>query len=186
MFVYIYKLIKKDAVNDDMIYIGSTINIDKRWIRHKSNCNNFNNDNYNYNLYQYIRENGGIDKWEMVVLDKLEVYYIKCEKRYNYEGRFIKAFDSFNKLNENIAGRTQKKWAEDNVDKRKEYLKEYRKKNNEEKSIYLKKYYEFTKGERKKEINCNVCGCLITKQSLTRHQKTKKCMNKTSQFILDD
>ena len=43
MFIYIYKLIKKGAVNNDMVYIGSTTDVKRRKIQHKYSCNKIKN-----------------------------------------------------------------------------------------------------------------------------------------------
>ena len=40
MFIYIYKLIKKGAINDDMVYIGSTADVSNRRNNHKINTYN--------------------------------------------------------------------------------------------------------------------------------------------------
>ena len=55
--------------NDEGIeefYIGSTSNFEKRKTNHRFKCND--SINYNYKVYQKIRENGGFDNWSMVVL----------------------------------------------------------------------------------------------------------------------
>ena len=52
----IYKLCCND-INITDIYIGHTTNIIKRKYQHKNCCNNEKNKNYNYKVYQYIRDN---------------------------------------------------------------------------------------------------------------------------------
>jgi len=85
---------------------------------------------------------------------------------------------------------------EDKTEKQKEYNKKYRAKNREEilkkKKIYRennkeeikeynKKYYQDNKDEIfkkiKEKVECDICKSLITKRHLSRHHKTKKCMN---------
>ncbi len=53
----------------DGFYIGSCLNIKKRKSQHKSNCNNDKCKEYNYKVYQYIRENGGWDNWKFEILE---------------------------------------------------------------------------------------------------------------------
>lgn len=48
-------------------YIGSTKDIHKRNILHKSSCHNSNSRKYNYKVYKFIRENGGWENWQIVV-----------------------------------------------------------------------------------------------------------------------
>ena len=102
-------------------------------------------------------------------------------------------------MNKNIAGRTINEWREDNI----EYIKEYYENNKEDikeqkKQYYAinkedikeqkKQYYENNKEHKKqyyennkdriahrnaKKIKCE-CGCDVTRNQLTRHQRTKK------------
>jgi hypothetical protein len=185
MFCYIYKLIKKNAENDDMIYIGSSCDIDTRWKNHKKNCNNPNSKDYYYKVYEYIRENGGIDEWKMIILDEFEIPLIKCVERDELENKYIKKYDTINKLNKvyaclNIDERNDKNkircknYYYDNIDNRKEKSLENYKKNRE---VRIK--------QMKEPIVCNLCGTFSTKTHLKRHQQTQKCKNKSS-HILDD
>jgi hypothetical protein len=45
------------------VYIGKTKNLKQRWSQHKSFCTNENRKQYNYPVYQFIRENHGIEHW---------------------------------------------------------------------------------------------------------------------------
>jgi hypothetical protein len=65
----IYKLCCKDLSITD-IYVGHTTDMRKRKWGHKSNCNNEKIKNYNLNVYQFIRNNGGWDNWEMIEIEK--------------------------------------------------------------------------------------------------------------------
>ena len=47
-------------------YVGHTANFRQRKNNHKSCCNNPNTTNYNLQLYQTIRENGGWGNWKMI------------------------------------------------------------------------------------------------------------------------
>lgn len=204
MFIYIYKLIKKGAVNDDMVYIGSTNDVKHRKVQHKYACNKKANKEYNKKLYKYIRENGGIDEWEMVILDEFNVFSITSKKIVNYENRFINAFDALNKLNsrpengctyeeKNITG---KLWREKNKDKKIEKDKIYYDDNKEKLNKKMKIYYDDNKDEinkinrkyyhtnkeklnedRKIKVNCERCYALIRKDGIKEHQQTQKCIN---------
>ncbi len=65
----VYKLCC-DSVNE--FYIGSSFDMKDRKLRHKFACNNPNFKKYNYKVYQYIRANGGIDKWKYEILVEKE------------------------------------------------------------------------------------------------------------------
>ena len=131
MFVYIYKLIKKDAINDDMIYIGSTEDIKDRMRHHKIRCNNIKHSKYNYKVYKYIRDNGGWDEWKYEIIDEVEVAL--REDAGIYEGEYIIKYNAIKKLNVGVAGRClnkskkqyHKEWREQNKD----YIKQKKKKN---------------------------------------------------------
>ena len=64
----IYKLVSTD-INIKEIYVGSTINFRTRKFDHKKACNNENVKALNFNVYKYIRANGG---WDMFVMIQLE------------------------------------------------------------------------------------------------------------------
>lgn len=64
----IYMICCKDPTITD-VYVGHTTNLPKRKTLHKGNTNNQNNKGYNVYVYQFIRENGGWENWEIIVLE---------------------------------------------------------------------------------------------------------------------
>jgi hypothetical protein len=66
----IYKICNPDC---DDIYIGSTCEFKKRINSHKKVCNEKKHKNYNVKLYQFIRDNGGIDAWKFEALEEVSV-----------------------------------------------------------------------------------------------------------------
>ena len=63
-----YKIICCDKnIND--LYVGHTTNFIQRKHSHKQSC--LNKKNFNCKLYNIIRENGGWDNWEMIMIDFL-------------------------------------------------------------------------------------------------------------------
>lgn len=181
MFCYIYKIIKNDAENDDMIYIGSTCEPDTRWQGHKNVCNNPKKKGYNFKVYKYIRDNCGIEEWQMIILDEFEIPLKNCVERDNYEKDYIIKYDATNKLNVRIAGRTGKEWFEDNKEKLKEKHKEYYENNKEKKKEYSENNKDKIKEYQKEKIICSNCGTLINRHSMYIHKRSNKCTNfKTS------
>jgi len=79
---YIYKLQCKvqngkplglgcvEASWDKFIYIGSTVDKKRRLREHKRVCTCPGERNHNNLVYKLIRENGGFDNWEMIVIEK--------------------------------------------------------------------------------------------------------------------
>ncbi len=166
MFIYIYKLIKKGAVNDDMVYIGSTNDVKYRMYNHKCRCTNPESPKYNYKVYKYIRENGGFDEWEMLVIDEIEVPLKKCVERDKYEQEYITKYDAVNKLNIHYSSRTHQEYREDNREKAIEYAK-----------IYYKDNIQICLKKRKQNVCCEICGLFVRKYDLCKHQRTQKCIN---------
>ena len=78
----IYKIVCKD-LNETYCYVGHTTNFTRRKCQHKSACINENNKSYNFKVYQKIRETGGWDNWEMIVIEE----YKDCENSYQAKAK---------------------------------------------------------------------------------------------------
>jgi len=146
----IYKLVHKEDIYDENIYIGHSTNMVQRKRQHKKCCCNPNNKEYNDKKYQYIRENGGWDKWDMILVEKYpcnDVNEAKARERH-----WIKELKS--KLNIYEPCRTMKEWREDNKEKIKEQYIKYREANKQKIANKKKEYYENNKEkicEKKKQ-----------------------------------
>ncbi len=64
----IYKIVCKDVSIPDL-YVGHTTNIVKRRSNHKDACCKEHNKEYNHYKYIFIRENGGWDNFEIVLME---------------------------------------------------------------------------------------------------------------------
>jgi len=185
----IYKLCCKDPTIEE-IYIGSTINKRNRKNQHKSACNNPNTKDYNCYKYQFIRDNGGFENFDMIVIEAFTCNSkneLECRERY-----WIETLKP--ELNKYIPTRTQKEYRKEYYEENKEELnkkhKEYYEKNKEEISKRHKKWYEKNKEERNKKkrekIKCEKCGCMITRNGLKTHQKTMKCLMNSECLFSDE
>ena len=119
--------------DDTLIYIGSTTQtLSQRMTQHRSD---YNRSKCN-SLYNYIVNGDWVD-WH------IELYeYYPCnskEELLKKEGDIIRQIGTINKC---IAGRTQKEWREENVEKLKEKHKKYYEDNAEYIKEKHKKYYE--------------------------------------------
>lgn len=133
----IYKLCCNDLSVTDL-YVGHTTNFTKRKAEHKSNCCNKNKKEYNYKVYQFIRENGGWDNWNMVQIEEF-----CCNNKREAEARERYWYEELKgTLNTNNPSRTIKEWYEDNKDKIKEQHKKYYEENKEKKTEYNKEHRE--------------------------------------------
>jgi len=156
----IYKLCCKDPIIEN-IYIGSTTNFRVRKNKHKSDCNNTSSKGFNYNVYRFIRENGGFENWDMILIENYN-----CNSKKELDSKEREYVDKLKpSLNTIIPSRTNKEWQEDNKDKI---------------NLKKKKFYQRNTNliSQRKKINviCEYCKIVVRKYSLNRHQKTKKCL----------
>lgn len=174
----IYKLCCKDPNIKD-IYIGSTCNFTKRKWEHKHICNNKNNKSYYTYKYQFIRDNGGWENWDMSMVKEFS-----CENKRQLNAEERKQFEELGAtLNKNVPNRQQTEYRKDNKQKinekgrkyyteKKEEIKEYNKawvKNNSEK---IKKYKE-----NKIKICCKLCRIELYKNQFNEHKRKSKSHN---------
>ena len=136
----IYKLCCKDTDITD-IYIGSTTSFRHRKAHHKSNCNNEKSCSYNLDVYKFIRENGGWENWNMVLLE-----YYKCDSKLELEKREREVIENLkSSLNQVIPRRSIKEYYQDNKEQILEKQKEYYQDNKNHIKQYIKKYYQDNK-----------------------------------------
>ena len=129
----IYKLVHKEDYDNANIYIGSTTDFIRRKNAHKTVCCNEKSKAYNLKKYQYIRDNGGWECFNMIEVEKFS-----CN-----DGNEARAREEYwrchfiSQLNTKRAYRT--------VEQRKQYDIEYQKQfyldNKGKKLEYQKKYY---------------------------------------------
>jgi hypothetical protein len=162
----IYKIVCLS--NPDLVYVGSTANFYARRKCHIKCCNNPNNKEYNHKKYVAIRENGGWDNWNMVVVDELkhltlikslmveEEWRVKLNANLNTNKCFIsdeeevKRKKEYYQNNKDAIREHEKEYYQKNKDSISEKKKEYREKNKD----ILKEYYHNRKEiilEHKKE-----------------------------------
>jgi hypothetical protein len=169
----IYKICCND-LNIRDIYIGSTTNFRARKYKHKSLCNSIKSKEYNYKLYQLIRENGNWENWSMVEIEKYpcnDNNEARARERYWYE-QLKPSLNIFKPL------QTQ--------EERNEYCKEYNKKYKDEHVEYyleyIKEYREKTKTFRNEKIHCS-CGSIISRNSKSKHDKSFNHISKTQSLF---
>ena len=139
----IYKLVHKDDIDNENIYIGSTTNFRHRKNTHKSSCNCESSKEYNNAKYQFIRENGGWDNWIMVEVEKYP-----CNDKREAEAReryWIEHFQS--KLNKYIPTRTDEEWY---ASVREKYLLKFKENYRNNKEQYSQKNKEWAEKNKEK------------------------------------
>lgn len=139
---HFYKIVSSDTDNQNM-YIGHTTNFNKRMWRHKGCCLNENSTHHNLSLYQTIRDQGGWDNWQMVLIETKN-----CENNLEarkYERELIEKMKPSMNLarpyvSEEDLRLTRKEYYINNIDIIKPKHKEYRDNHKEEKTIQDKEY----------------------------------------------
>lgn len=136
----IYKLVSND-LNITDIYVGSTTNFNRRKRQHKYTTHTEGSTNHNLPVYEFIRNNGGWDAWDMILIENYP-----CKDKHELHARerhYIELLGST--LNKVIPTRTRKERDIANHDKILEQKKEYRKNNIEKVKGWDKKHYEENK-----------------------------------------
>ena len=143
----IYKLCHCNDLNNENIYIGSTTNFRMRKNQHKTICNNEKSKKYNYPVYNYIRDNGGWDEWQMI---PIEVF--PCNDKKELEVRERHHIELLKPtLNKIIPTRTHKQWYVDNKEVIIQKVKGWYETNKEKKAQYDKQYHNDNKEKKQKK-----------------------------------
>ena len=207
----IYKICCND-LNVKEIYVGSTCNFIKRKSKHKDSCNNIKSKQYNYKLYQFIRDNQGWENFSMIEIEKyscIDNNEARSRERYWYENlnatlNIIKPIRTIEEKTEyDKEYRQTEKYKEyEQSEQRKEYQKEYQKtqKCKEYKKSYYdehKEYYkeyskDYEQSEKRKnykqqikeKVTC-LCGAIISINSKSRHDRTFKHISKTQSLFTE-
>ena len=138
----IYKIVCKDKDITDC-YVGSSCSPTSRKSAHKSNCNNEKGKDYNIPVYRFIRDKGGWNNWDFVIIEKYP-----CEDKTELRIRERYWFEKLNpSLNDRYPQRAQKEYYEENKEEIAQQRKEYYEENKEEIAQKNKEYYEENKEE---------------------------------------
>ena len=164
---YIYGIYHQDNLK----YIGSTIDFKSRMWTHKTSCYNVKSKKRNLQIYQYIRSNG---KWEDFEFKIIDVYYSITKKLLNrIEGEYIRYFGLNNLLNIDIAGRTQVEYREDNSEEI-----------NNKKKIFREANKNKIKASKTKPWTCGICNKTIIIACKSRHLKGTRHLKKANEINL--
>jgi len=184
----IYKIEHNE--NKELIYVGSTTNFTKRKNAHKTCYNNVNCKNHNLKVYQMIRENGGWESFQMLVIKmfpckdkneaRAEEERCRIEIRANMNDK--KAFQTKEERLHYLKQRRienfelNKKYREENQERIKETKRQYQIKNSERLAQKAKEWREAHSSLEETEA--------ITKYKKEWHEKNKeKIRAKNSQKI---
>ena len=153
----IYKLCCTDPTVEE-VYVGSTTNFRKRKNQHKECCTNVNSKKHAYPVYNYIRENGGWENWDMVQVAEV----IAKDKRelHATERQYVERLGAT--LNRQVPTKTRKQYYDDHKN---------------EIIDRVKKYYQDHKAERRAYLDSVMeceCGLTSTRSHFARHKRTQR------------
>lgn len=150
---FVYKLVSTD-IEIKECYVGATNNERVRKSHHKSRCHNPKSDKYNCYVYQFIRDNGGFENWDMVRLE--EYKYDERQQLHTRERYWLETLQA--SLNKQKPSRTKK----ENLQYRNNYN-----------TVYYEKNQKQLAEKAKIKTTCE-CGSIYTKYHKSRHEQSKK------------
>jgi hypothetical protein len=184
---YVYRICCLDPLITES-YVGSTDRVARMKQQHENTCKDANDKHHHYRVYQYVRENGGFDNFQMIVLERV-AYTLKHElalrERHHLETKAS--------LNMRTPARGKQEYLDANRGNKAVYDKEYREKNKHVVLANKKQYYHehkndpVEKAERaayhkqhntaKKDLRPCGCGSTInfgSTSNINSHNKTKR------------
>ena len=141
----IYKIVCND-LNIKDVYIGHTTDFIRRKQTHRKNCSQESSYKYNTKLYSFIRDNGGFNNFQMLMIETFECKNgneARTRERYWYE-------ELKPNLNSRLPFITKQEYLENHRKQKREYDKKYRE-INREKILEAKRVWSKHKYEKKKQ-----------------------------------
>jgi hypothetical protein len=132
---YFYKLVCKDPTILDC-YVGHTTNHNTRKANHKTCCINEHSKHYNLYVYQFIRNNGGWNNWEMIIIECIPC--MNSIEAHAIERQWLEILQAT--LNKQIPTRTMAEWKSQHKEQIAVYIKDWVSHNRDKKAIYNKNY----------------------------------------------
>ena len=167
-------------IGDTNLYVGSTCCIKSRIQRHTSDCYNENRKEYNFKLYKYIRDHGGIYQFKFVILEFIEDTNNLIDREQYYYDLHRPPLNTYRprglpKVEYN------KQHYEQNKETVLEYQKQYYEQNKEAIAEQKKQHYEQNKERFNQKHNCLLCSGKYTTQHKKTHEKSKRHQKAISQ-----
>ena len=179
----IYKIEKEGIV----YYVGSTTNFANRKNGHKTTCNNENYKQYHYKIYEFIRNNGGWESFNMILIENY-----KCNDSNELTSReqhFINEFKT-HIMNTRYASRTPKQFYIDNKNEIAITHANYYENNKTEIAIRNAKYRQDNKVEiaitRAKSYENNKVEIAITKAKYYENNKVEIAIRQKNRRIIKE
>lgn len=172
----IYKIVCKNPEIKEC-YVGSTTDLRRRKNRHKTTCNNPNDViHHNLYVYQFIRENGGWDNWEVIEIEKYPA--VDGDDLRRQERHYLEQLNATLNRCKPMRSEIEKKeyhqqYREQHRNENIEYSNNYYQKNKEILKEKQREYHEKNKEKINEKYVC-ACGGRYIFQNKNRHLKSKK------------
>jgi hypothetical protein len=169
----IYKIVCND-LNITQCYVGHTTDLVRRRQHHKKACIYEKGPEYNTKKYKIIRDEGGFENWNMILIEKypcLDVYEAKKKEREWYE----KLNSKLNTLSPQRTLTNQEYYIanrEHIIKQVQIYAANHKKEIAEHGRLHRISHKEENSTRRSKRITCE-CGLDINLDHKSRHLKTK-------------
>ena len=153
------------------IYIGSTCQrtLAVRFGGHKKSYKQWLNDK------KFYITSFEILKYDDCYIELLQEYPCRNKHQLNKkEGEYIRKMKCVNK---HIAGRTIVEYYQDNKEQKKQYRQDNKEQISEQKRQYYQDNREHISERHKQKVTCE-CGSIVRRDSLPKHKKTKKHIDK--------
>ena len=180
---HFYKLCCLDLTVSD-IYIGHTTGFRKRKSQHKKRCCKPSDKRYNLKVYQFIRNTGGWENWDMVLIETrscnnvLEAKKIERELLENMSATLNTQTPTRTKKEHYEANKDrilarQKQYSDDHKDIIRDRRKAFRENNKERLCDSHRRYYEQNKEQilekMRMKVTCDVCNVMYNSGDRARH-----------------
>lgn len=159
-----YKIVSKD-LNIIDCYVGHTTSFTKRKNQHKSDCYNQSRKNYKSYVYQFIRNNGGWENWDMIEIEKRKCEDVNDARK--IERYWIETLKAT--LNKEIPSRTKQEYD-------KQYHQKYLYYRRQQKRLHYEQNKDKIKAKKREKVTCE-CGSIYARSNRSQHFKTKKHKN---------
>ena len=170
----IYKIVCIDT-NITECYVGSTIDFKRRASQHKYRCINEKNKEYHKLVYQFIREHGGFDNFDIVLIPT-KCFNNKLEAEQE-ERKYIEELKAT--LNCRVPSRTKKEWIDINREMIRLKHKIYDDAHREIRAIKHKAYY----ATHKDRMNARQRELRILKKDQLRHRNENQDFHDNSKAL---
>lgn len=157
----IYRIACRDLEIKDC-YVGSTTNLSQRKKSHKSECKLS-----HVRVYTFIREHGGWDNWEVVLVEAYPCANI--DELLARERHHVERLGAT--LNSRVPSRTLKEWGQQNREVVLKHKATYREGHRDEIKASTKERYVANQEHNKEKITCE-CGRMVARYAKGVHSKS--------------